>query len=245
MTRQSPRWWARELFLGSVLTVALFGSQYLLDERRSYREVETEQRLATAVSRQENLRFVRERSSVQAVSRPFFGIDVEGQDMSSLQLAGADFRQATLMDARFIEADVHNGRFGSSNAYLAWFIKANLEGASFTCVGTQGCVTFVQYGRFEGANLNRADFREADLEGSWFNSLTTLKDADFTLANLSYTLLSGADFSTTTLTGVNLQGVCYNAETQWPSGFSPPKSADSLSCLQRISQRRSEQTAKR
>ncbi|GAA1027095.1 pentapeptide repeat-containing protein [Virgisporangium ochraceum] len=68
-----------------------------------------------------------------------------------------------------------------------------------------------------GSNLSKASLVNADLSGASMTN-TILRGT-----NLTGATLSGADLSAADLHGAVLAAVVYDADTQWPPGFHPPR----------------------
>ena len=199
--------WTRELIVGLVSgAVVAAGSmlgQAALDDQRSQQE-----------ERLENLRYVRERSSEVKTSRPFRGMDLEGQNLAGLELNGADLAEAKMKGADLTHTELSE----------ASFIGADLSGATFSSAELSD--SFLSYANLQGAKLTKADIRSADLEG------IDLRNADLSGSTLSESLLANARLDGAALKDARLDAVlwmndpsktvCYDSRTTWPSDYLPP-----------------------
>lgn len=144
------------LISGTVVALLSLAGAVYFDDKRSDREAQQEERRSVQEGRQENLRFVRDRSSAEEVDRPFQDIDLNEQNLSGLGLVKADFSEASLVFTQFIGADLSGAKFVRADLSGANFESADLEGADLykaTLWGTN----------FIAANLRGADLRDADL----------------------------------------------------------------------------------
>lgn len=231
--RQGPPWWARDVLIGGVLSAALFGTQFWIDERRSTREAATAEMLASQADVRENVRFVRDRSSEQIVDRPFSNIDVRDSSLIGLKLTKADFRLAIANSTDFSDADLKGADFSGIKARDANFNGADLTSAKFQCragVSKATCRTDLRWGTWFGTNLTQTNFNGVDLTRSWFTADTIFDGTSFVGADLTESQLFDVDLSTTRLDNANLAGVCYSESTKWPPGFTPPPNSDAKTC---------------
>lgn len=143
-------------------------------------------------SRVENLRLVRTLSSPNAhVRRPLRGIDLANQNLSGLQLPSANLVDAQLMGAFLV------------GVYLtdADLTHATLAGANAS-----------------GVNLYNASMYGTKLAGVDFSG-AYMRHANLAYSDLSGAILIGADLFEADLTGVNLDNVCWDDSTRWPTDF--------------------------
>ncbi|WP_178997029.1 pentapeptide repeat-containing protein [Paenarthrobacter nitroguajacolicus] len=178
---------------GSIVAVLSVFVQVHFDDVRSDKE-----------ARQENLRFVRDRSGLEQTLRPFATLDLAGQSLAGLHLEEANFRDADLS-----EVSAEQGVFSSSQFKDANLSKANFFGAHMA--GSELTKADLSKGRFYQTDLKNARLGFANVDG-----------ADFVTANLS-----GADFRVENIDKAKLVGeanttVCYDSTTKWPDGFQPP-----------------------
>jgi uncharacterized protein YjbI with pentapeptide repeats len=223
----------RDVLLGAVLTLALFGTQFYLDERRSDREADAAQRLSDEADRREDVRFVRDRSSQAHLDRPFARIDLIDENVSGLELAGADFGGASLVSTDFEDSDLSGADFSGAMLFNANLNYADLSRADFSCRGVhryESCSTTLGRATLFGTNLSHADLTGADLTGAWLTEESDLTGTVLRRANLSQAQLFDVDLSTADLTGADLDGVCYDQATKWPKTFVPPPPAKAETC---------------
>jgi uncharacterized protein YjbI with pentapeptide repeats len=260
----NPPWWFSNGLVALFISIVVFIAQVWADNRRDDQSKDfqkflaqqgqtVQQAQARHAEQLEDLRFVRDRSSLQYVSRPFSHFDLEGQDVSTLQLQAADFYDANLASADLSDTDLSIVDLGSppddryrrallaravlSNADL---VDANLIAADATDANlnnadlTKSILCAVS---FQGANLHKANLTQANLSGTedddWqrygydihFRGLPAdLSNADLSGANLTDANLSGANLTDANLAGTILTNIFYDASTKWPSGFRPPPS---------------------
>jgi uncharacterized protein YjbI with pentapeptide repeats len=106
--------------------------------------------------RLENLRFVRERSSLdESVSRPFAGLDLSGMPLGGLKLRGADFSTANLSGADLQGTDLTGANLSSANLDGAYLFLAKLNDAIMNFPSMNG--TNVPQADFTGANITDVD----------------------------------------------------------------------------------------
>lgn len=199
------------LISGTVVAVLSLAGTVYFDDRRSEREA----RLA-------NLTFVRERSSDETTNRPFRNMDLQGQNLIGLRMAGADLSNSNLRDSMLAVSDLTGAKL----------FRADLAGST------------VSHAKLEKADLSLVNLRDGDLQE------TRLVDAiltftDFRGANLQKADLSGADLRKSYLQGANLKEVnlssakipsgtdespCSDFSTKWPDGFSPPDDSKNPFC---------------
>jgi pentapeptide repeat protein len=171
-------WWFSELVIptvvalvtGALVAVGTIKGQALLDDAREDRAL-----------RLENLRFVREHSTVDPnQARPFGGLDLRGQHLRGLQLANANFDDANL------EGAVLN----NSNLHRASFNYARLSNADLTAAD----LTETQV---EGTDLSRAKLDHANLAGASLDQ-AALYGADLKTANLTGAVLTCINYDAAT-----------------------------------------------
>jgi len=121
--------------------------------------------------------------------------------LNELDLREANFSFLDLMGVSFDDSDLTGSDFTHANLY--W---ANLSDAK-----CDDCI-------FIGADLRGAIFFRTSLQGA------KLQVANFGVDMLGgHTDLADVDLSTALLTGANLTGATFNAETKFPPGFDPLK----------------------
>jgi len=126
----------------------------------------------------------------------FSDANLSGSNLSGLVLEGSDFSNANLAGARL------NGA-----------LTAGIQLAGACLRGTNLSGTDLR-----GQDLRSLDMRRSNLSGA------DLRKAFLSGADLSDADLRGAKLTGVKLGGVNLSGIIWNAQTVWPSGFSPPPS---------------------
>lgn len=216
-----PAWWIKEVLFAALVAVlaggALFMVQTRADDQRQEQAIEFENQLQQQAERLENLRFIRERSSTDASQpRPFGRLDLRGQSLSGLQLAGAHFEDSDLEGASL---------FGTTLTD-AWFAFTNLRGTDLSLAVLNGAVLLgadLSGSTLYNSTLVGADLRAAILIGA------DLSTADLTDANLNGEDATGLDLSGSgspdaSLANTDLLGPCYDDTTLWPAGYSPPPS---------------------
>jgi uncharacterized protein YjbI with pentapeptide repeats len=197
---RDPHWLLRDGVLALFVGVLLLASQLHFEHQATNRAEERGRVAAAHAEQQENLRFVRDRSSEIALDRPFAGIDLRGQNLSGLKLSGADFRAARLDGTDLFDTDL-------SGAYLR---GAHLRGAQ------------MGNANLTGSQLPKADLRGADLSGARL-VMAVLAGARMSGANISDATFYGANLSGTGLTLSQIRTACYDRETRWGGGFEPPE----------------------
>ena len=227
----NPPWWVQNIFaallVGGIVAVVSIKWQERISDAS-----------AIQATRLENLRFVRQLSSENNANRPFpfAHLDLQGQDLTSLNLKGADLREANLQEAHLNFADLRpvprmqttevpqptgvqvTDLYGA-NLTGAYLLYANLTGAILTRANLTD--TDLTSADLTHAYLTDADLTHADLTGTNLTD-TDLTDADLTRANLNHANLTDTTLVGATLTGANLTGVLCDKDTKWPIGFSPP-----------------------
>ncbi len=199
-----PVWWVRDGLIAVLVAVlVLFGHSYVLSVSGTRETGEQGQSQAQRIS---DVNFVRFRSSEQYQPRPFRQFDLEGMNLSGLELRGADFTEAKLSGANLTRTvlSFESGTPGAPG-------RPAIPSAN----------TF-----FQGANLCRADLTAADLRYAYLVN-TNLTGADLAFARLDGAALNGSDLSGATLPSDprDLAGIYYDDSTIWPEGFQPPPSA--------------------
>ena len=229
-----PAWWVRDVVIALLIGGLLFAGQVVVDNRRSEREAEMASTLADEADRRENLRFVRERSSDEAVDRPFAHMDLRDQNLAELDMSGANLRHASLVGVELGGADLSGADLAGTTLIRANASNTNFSSADFNCRPWrrehQLCNTRLTGIIAFGANFNDADLTEVNMVHAWFTAATTFRGATLRDANLSGARLYGVDLSSTDLRGADIEGACYNSETIWPDGFDPPPPAPPESC---------------
>lgn len=197
--RREPPWWVNDVLIAFLIGAMLVLGQWWLDNRRADVDRGLEDRRSAAAERLENLRFVRDRSSLSRESRPFGTLDLSGLPLSYLHLVGANFADSALTHAALTSTDLREANFVQADLDVA-----DLRGADLSEATLQS--TSMRDATIRGAILRHAYIADADLRG----------------ADLTYTDLSGADLLGAKLTGAELSPICYDAATTWPEGFKPP-----------------------
>ena len=167
-----PPWWFRDLVIAALvgLVVAVIGvwAQRGLDDERSARESQSEDRRAEQAIRVENLRFVRDRSSSDPdTPRPFRGLDLRGQELGGLELRGADFSDADLTGASLAGADLRGANFWNTTLTDADLNDATLHGAEFRYTKLAGA-------NFEFASLGDAVFVDSEISKAKFDMVSAV-----------------------------------------------------------------------
>jgi uncharacterized protein YjbI with pentapeptide repeats len=119
-----PPWWVRDILVAGLVGLILTTLQISRDDHRAA----DDQRLS-------NLSFVRDKTAGPSTSRNFQNIDLEGMNISGLQLASSKFQKA---DLKGIKAD------------QSTLTLSNFDGAKLTD-GNLGTT------RLEAVNLSNAD----------------------------------------------------------------------------------------
>jgi uncharacterized protein YjbI with pentapeptide repeats len=135
----------------------------------------------------------------------------QGFDLSEAKLAGVNFRYLEFLDANFEKTSLVGANLGVGRFSRACFRDAKLDRAD------------MGHSHFTSANFENAILREANLRRSNCRA-GCFQGADLTDANLTEANLCGADLSTATLTNVNLNAAEFDAKTQFPQDFAPPRS---------------------
>ncbi|MEQ8385958.1 MAG: pentapeptide repeat-containing protein [Coleofasciculus sp. A1-SPW-01] len=125
------------------------------------------------------------------------GADLSGADLIDANLTNADLNDSYLLDANLTNAQLINAQLINAQLGNANLGSANLSNANLSLVN-------LNTANLNTANLSRANLYYGDL------SYTDLSNADLSYANLTNADLSDADFS-----NANLEGITWNANTQW------------------------------
>jgi hypothetical protein len=197
--RREPPWWVRDILIAFIIGAILVLGQWWLDNRRADVDRGLEDRRSAAAERLENLRFVRDRSSLSREPRPFGSLDLSGLPLSYLHLVGANFADTALTHGALTSTDLRGANFFQADLDVADLRGADLSEATLIS-------TSMRDATIKGAILRNAYIADADLRG----------------ADLTYTDLSGASLEGAKLTGARLSPICYDAATTWPQGFKPP-----------------------
>ena len=155
------------------------------------------------------------------------GADLGGADLRGANLSGADLRDVDLGEADVIDANLSGADLRGASLRGTGLDDADLSGADLS--GADLSAADLRSANLRGANLSgvslaKADLWEAQLGGADLTG-ADLRGARLWDSNLSGTNLSGANISGANLTDADLDGIYYDAQTQWPSGFTPPESA--------------------
>lgn len=161
------------LIAGFIVALVTFLTQYAIDDMR-----------ASDANRQENLRFIRDKSSTDDLDRPFAGLDVKGLNLRGLQLRDANFQSANLAStdlsltdlsgANLMDARLNNARLNSTDLSGANLAIAHLHGADLAFSDLSNAVLWEASGAIldglRGVNLAGTDLRGADIRemrGIW------------------------------------------------------------------------------
>ncbi|WP_454698230.1 pentapeptide repeat-containing protein [Arthrobacter humicola] len=137
-------------------------------------------------------------------------MDVQDIGISGLSLRRPDFRGSNLSGVKAAEADLELSRFDGANLRHVRMNSADVRGATLfdTLAGD--------------ADIRLVDFSYSDSRYS-----------DFTGTNLDYARLDNVNFDNPGLSGVvglenaSVNNICYNSETKWTVGFTPPRTRSS------------------
>lgn len=141
------------------------------------------------------------RAVLGAISLP--QVNLHGANLRSANLDGADLRGATLKKATLDGASLRGANLRGATLVSAQASGVDFEDADLSDTRMQG-VDF-QGTSFRGTNLRGANLRQCKMRG-----------VDLRRANLA-----GADLSGAALLDAQLQGAQSDAQTRWPSGFTP------------------------
>jgi uncharacterized protein YjbI with pentapeptide repeats len=180
-------------------------------------------------TRRDNARFIREAVLSNAETLPFAGMDLSGRVIGGLELKGANLFGSNLNKADLSWADL------SCQGDIAW-TEAVPEHRLVPCsdLGRISAPGVESVGtNFEGSSFHSADLRGGSLRSATLShALSTKADfsgADLRLIKAKWANFAGADFSNADLSGSDIEnssfsGICYNENTRWPQGFTPPGS---------------------
>lgn len=203
-----PPWWVRDVIIALVVGIVIMAGQWRIDDARSDREGRIAREQDELAERRENLRFVRDRSTQDDVSRPYGGMDLRGQNLSGLNLSGANLEGAKLDGASLIGTNLADATVWSASFRGADLSGANLDNVYFDC---SGMADLPCGGR---ADFTDAIFPVAAVSGYLGN--TILVGADLEMAMISEDTLKDAD-------------PCYDATTRWPEGiYIPPSNCEGV-----------------
>ena len=161
--------------------------------------------------------------------RDFGGKDISKQDRNSSSLDNANFAGASLGQTDFTNSRIRQANFQNADLRSVRFGGSDLSGSDF-----RGAIMpfFTGNGlklrdvNMEGLDLKGVDFYRVDLRGS--NLRNTKNFGSVMGADLSGVDLRGANlltartgFARGDLSGAKLKGAIYDADTAFPSGFSP------------------------
>jgi uncharacterized protein YjbI with pentapeptide repeats len=191
------------------------------------------QAAVTVVGRRNAKRDIRPIDLTRAV---LAAADLLGANLRGAVLAGADLRGTVLAgaDLRFADlagADLRGARLASGRLYGADLTNAHLEGAGLYAADLAGAR--LSSAHFAGANLDGAILPLADLAGADLNGaslvLAQLDVADPFLARLDDSAkLVSERLDEVNLTGADLTGVKWPADTPPPDGWKPDISSGRL-----------------
>jgi hypothetical protein len=145
--------------------------------------------------------------------------DLNGANLSQLDLSGADlsdagFREVNLSQANLNQASLRHANLSRANLSGANLSQANLNGGHLTGADLSGAN--LSSANLNGGNLVRANLGEANLTGA------DLRWANLSQANLGQADLSGANLEEAILKGTDLHNVRHNPQTKWPVLFTRP-----------------------
>lgn len=114
-------------------------------------------------------------------------VSLVGVDLSSAFLQGIRLKKADLNRANFDAVDARDAQLESAHLENATLRNANLRGANLQNVSLQGVVlddadltgADLRNADLSGASLNDADLRKANLQGVKWQSLQSVKGANF------------------------------------------------------------------
>ena len=226
---RQPPWWVSQILVAGLVGLVVGGLILVGGSRFS----DLQARHALQL---ENLRFVRDRVAATTPNGqfPFADLDLEDQDLGSLQLAHADFRDANLQGADLIGANLKGANLEDANLRYAVLLGADLDGA-YLCGAdfTEALVGPAQLrdAVLTGANLTRTSFQHADLTGAkfWSSDNKFCGPPNLTETNLCSSNLAGADLKVASnLTSAKLNHIHYDEKTIWPDGFRPPQPSEAI-----------------
>jgi uncharacterized protein YjbI with pentapeptide repeats len=134
--------------------------------------------------------------------------DLKGIDLARCQLAGVNLRDVNCDAANFEGANLSQAELFSTN-----FRKANLKGADLSKASAY-------HARMREANLEGASLRGGQFSYGSFHK-ANLRSADLRGATLERTNLCGTDLTGAAVTDAQFDRAEYDAQTQFPAGFSP------------------------
>ena len=255
--RASPtargRWWQSSLahdFGVAALTGLLVASASVLyqshldNERQNLADIREDARQLQS-ARQENFRFVRDRSSSKPMERPFATIDLEGQNLAGLTLNKADFTDANLRSVELVGTKVREGTFFRTDLTDAIMLDSDLSSSNFHDTNLSGADmayadlsdAYFYRGNFSDVDFNASNMKgvvleSTNLKGAYMNN-TDLRGANLSTADLSDAILEDEPLNYSANKGVGMllatpepqyNGVCYDKNTKWPNDFNPPPS---------------------
>lgn len=143
-------------------------------------------------------------AALTAIGRRDVSHDGDGDNLIDVPrtcLAAANLVRANLARANLIGANLTNTILDHANLTSTFLVRAILTGAIL-----------------DGAILTGANLKGADL------TYTYLIDANLSYTDLTGANLKGAYLKGAYLTNTDLSDIYYDVTTQWPDGFTPPKS---------------------
>jgi len=155
-------------------------------------------------ARQENLRYVRDRSSEQLVDRPFQGIDLRGENLNGLKLEKADLSAANLIEVSANQVNLKSAGLSTAKLRNSLLVKTDFSYA--VLVGAD-----MSHAKLIAANLQRAHLQLVDFEG-----------AELVLANVRGTDLSRSQNLDKAVLTNGSDTICYDELTKWPKELTPP-----------------------
>ncbi len=126
--------------------------------------------------------------------------ELQGSDLSRLDLSRANFEGANLTGARLKQASLTR-----ANLRQAILVGVNLTDATL-----------------QSADIQQADLRKANLTGV-YATWADFRDSNLDQANLEGAILDAARLEECSLEGANLKNITYSRSTTWPAGFKPHK----------------------
>lgn len=246
-------WWQSSLaheFGVAALTGLLVASASVLyqshldNERQNLADIREDARQLQS-ARQENLRFVRDRSSSKPMERPFATIDLEGQNLAGLTLNKADFTDANLRSVELVGTKVREGMFFKTDLTDAVMLNSDLSSSTFQETNLSGADmayadlsdTSFYRGNFLDVDFSASNMKGAVLEGTYLKGAymnnADLRGANLSTADLSDAILEDESLNNSANEGVGMllavpepryNGVCHDKNTKWPNEFNPPPS---------------------
>lgn len=201
--------------------LVLVGQKWV-DDSRAERDREIAASQDNQAQRLENLRFVRDRSSIGYQVRPFAGLDLQGMNMAGLRLDGSDFKRSDLSNTDMTSTRLSDisGEDVARAIYPSGAPNGTVSSIDTDLRGAKLCGAKLRGTDLVKANLSRVNFGTADLSFAIL-AAADLSGADLSHANLITTVFTLPDMEV----GPNPplpRGIYYDEATIWPVGFAPP-----------------------